>query len=64
VVSFVTDMKADRCECVVLGARDLAAGPVARILLPHRISSCTHACRAEASEIGTSSGLTRSRHAA
>jgi carotenoid cleavage dioxygenase len=51
VVSFVTDMAADRSECVVLDARDLAAGPVARILLPHRLSSGTHSCWADASEI-------------
>lgn len=51
VVSFVTDMKADRSECVVLDARDISRGPVARILLPHRISSGTHACWADASEI-------------
>lgn len=51
VVSFVTDMTADRSECVVLDARDIAAGPVARIVLPHRISSGTHACWADASEI-------------
>lgn len=52
VVSFVTDMKADRSECVVLDARDIARGPLARILLPHRISSGTHACWADASELG------------
>ena len=51
VVSFVTDMNTDRSECVVLDARDIAAGPVARILLPHRISSGTHSCWADASEI-------------
>ena len=51
VVSFVTDMKADRSECVVLDARDIARGPVARIILPHRISSGTHSCWADASEI-------------
>lgn len=51
VVSFVTDMNADRSECVVLDARDIAAGPVARILLPHRISSGTHSCWADAREI-------------
>jgi carotenoid cleavage dioxygenase-like enzyme len=54
VVSFVTDMNADRSECVVLDARDLARGPVARILLPHRISSGTHACWADAREIDES----------
>ena len=38
-------------ECVVLDARNIAAGPVARIMLPHQISSGTHACWADASEI-------------
>ena len=51
VVSFVTDMNEHRSECLVLDARDLAKGPVARIVLPHRISSGTHACWADASEI-------------
>ena len=50
VVSFVTDMNTDRSECLVLNARDLNAGPVARIMLPHRISSGTHSCWADASE--------------
>lgn len=50
VVSFVADMQQDRSECLVLDARDLSAGPVARIFLPHRISSGTHACWADASE--------------
>lgn len=50
VVSFVADMTTNRSECLVLDARDLAAGPVARIFLPHRISSGTHACWADASE--------------
>lgn len=51
VVSFITDMQTDRSECLVLDAQDLAAGPVARIILPHRISSGTHACWADAAEI-------------
>jgi carotenoid cleavage dioxygenase-like enzyme len=50
VVSFVTDLNTDRSECLVLDARDLNAGPVARIMLPHRISSGTHSCWADASE--------------
>ena len=54
VVSFVTDMNTDRSECVVLDARDLAAGPVARIFLPHRISSGTHACWADTRDIDSS----------
>ena len=51
VVSFVTDMNTDSSECVVLDARDLSKGPVARIKLPHRISSGTHSCWADASEL-------------
>lgn len=58
VVSFVTDMNTDRSECVVLDARCIDAGPVARIILPHRISSGTHSCWADAREITTDwSGL-------
>jgi carotenoid cleavage dioxygenase-like enzyme len=53
VVSFVTDLQADRSECLVLDARQLDAGPVARIILPHRISSGTHSCWADAREIET-----------
>lgn len=53
VVSFVSDMNTDRSECVVLDARCMDAGPVARILLPHRISSGTHSCWADAREITT-----------
>jgi carotenoid cleavage dioxygenase-like enzyme len=44
LVSFVTDLDADRSECVVIDAKDLEAGPICRIILPHRISSGTHAC--------------------
>jgi len=44
LVSFVTDLEADRSECIVVDAADIEAGPVCRILLPHRISSGTHAC--------------------
>ena len=43
LVSFITDMVEDRSECVVIDAKDIEAGPVCRILLPHRISSGTHA---------------------
>lgn len=58
VVSFVTDMNTLQSECLVLDARHIQAGPVARILLPHRISSGTHACWADAREINSNwSGL-------
>ncbi|PUE36781.1 carotenoid oxygenase family protein [Limnohabitans sp. Hippo4] len=59
VVSFITDMNTNRSECMVLDARCIEAGPVARILLPHRISSGTHSCWADAREISTNwPGLT------
>ena len=44
LVTFTTDVVNDRSECLVLDARDIAAGPVARIRLPERISSGTHSC--------------------
>jgi carotenoid cleavage dioxygenase len=34
----------DRSECLVLDARDIAAGPIARVRLPERIASGTHSC--------------------
>jgi carotenoid cleavage dioxygenase-like enzyme len=47
LVTFITDMKADRSECVLIDAKDIEAGPVCRIMLPHRISSGTHATWAD-----------------
>ena len=47
LVSFITDMKADRSECVLIDAKDVEAGPVCRIMLPHRICSGTHATWAD-----------------
>ena len=43
LVSFITDMKEDRSECILIDAKDVEAGPVCRIILPHRICSGTHA---------------------
>ena len=42
-MTFVTDMNENRCECVLYDASAMAAEPVCQILLPHRISSGTHA---------------------
>ncbi len=53
LISFITDMKLDRSECVILDARDIAAGPVCQIILPHRICSGTHAVWAEAEELAS-----------
>ena len=43
LVTFVTDMNEDRSECQIFAAQDLAAGPIAKVRLPERISSGTHA---------------------
>ena len=52
LVSFITDMEADRSECVLIDAGDIEAGPICRILLPHRISSGTHATWAPRHAVG------------
>jgi carotenoid cleavage dioxygenase len=44
LVTFVTDMNADRSECLVFDAADITVGPIARVRLPERISSGTHSC--------------------
>lgn len=51
IVSFITDMKENRSECIVIDAKQIAAGPVCRVILPHRISSGTHATWASHEEI-------------
>ena len=48
---YVTDMNADASECMVLDAANIAAGPLARIILPERISVGTHACWVEGERI-------------
>tara|TARA_R110000824_G_scaffold61807_2_gene164015 strand:- start:1939 stop:3396 length:1458 start_codon:yes stop_codon:yes gene_type:complete len=52
LISFITDMAQDRSECIIIDAKDIAAGPVCTILLPHRISSGTHATWASAEQLG------------
>jgi carotenoid cleavage dioxygenase len=47
LVSFVIDENAGKSECVLLDAKRIADGPVARIALPHKICSGTHACWAD-----------------
>lgn len=51
LLTFITDMRNDRSECVLYDARRPSAGPVCRLLLPHRISSGTHACWAGAERL-------------
>ena len=43
LVTFTMDLNADRSQCLVLDAARPSAGPIARITLPERISSGTHA---------------------
>lgn len=43
LLSFVTDRSTERSALVVLDARDLSAGPVARVLLPRRVPLGFHA---------------------
>jgi carotenoid cleavage dioxygenase len=51
VVTFVTDVPNDRSECHVFDAAHIDAGPIARVRLPGRMSSGTHACWAPASTL-------------
>ncbi len=51
LVSFVTDENRGTSECILIDARNIAAGPVCRIALPHKISSGTHAVWADRSFI-------------
>jgi len=44
VVTFTTDPKRDRSECQIFRADHVDAGPIARVALPARISTGTHAC--------------------
>jgi carotenoid cleavage dioxygenase len=44
LVTFTTDMNANRSECLVFAAQDLAGGPIASVRLPERICSGTHSC--------------------
>jgi carotenoid cleavage dioxygenase-like enzyme len=51
LVSFVTDENTGTSECILLDARAIEDGPVARIALPHKLCSGTHACWAERREL-------------
>ena len=51
LVTLTTDMNENRSECLVFDARRVGDGPVARVRLPERISSGTHATWAAGSSI-------------
>ena len=52
LVTYVADLEADRSECWLIDARDVAAGPVCRIVLPERICAGTHATWANGDAVG------------
>jgi carotenoid cleavage dioxygenase len=47
LVSFLIDENHGRSECVLIDAKDIEAGPVVRIALPHKLSSGTHSVWAD-----------------
>jgi carotenoid cleavage dioxygenase len=51
LVTFASDLNADRSDCLVFDAATPEAGPIARIRLPERISSGTHSTWAPASDL-------------
>jgi len=59
LVTFITDMERDQSECVLYDAKHLLDGPVCRLLLPHRISSGTHACWTGGERLGNSTVNTK-----
>ena len=55
VVSIITDTKLDRSEFVMFDAKDISAGPICQVILPHRISSGVHATWARGEELRVNS---------
>jgi carotenoid cleavage dioxygenase len=52
LLTYVSDVNADASACLVFDAADPTAGPLARVALPERISSGTHATWAPADALG------------
>lgn len=53
VTTLTTDVANDRSECWILDGRRISDGPVARLRLPERISSGTHAAWAPGAALGS-----------
>jgi carotenoid cleavage dioxygenase len=51
LLTFVTNMNTGKGECAIFDARDIAPGPIARIILPHQVPTGTHACWAPADQL-------------
>ncbi len=58
LVTFTIDVAGDASECQIFDARALERGPIARVRLPMRISSGTHATWAPLGELGAAEGRT------
>jgi len=55
LVSFIIDENSQSSECWVLDAKNIVAGPIARLRLPQKISSGTHSCWASREQLGAAS---------
>jgi carotenoid cleavage dioxygenase len=51
LVSFINDLNTNKTECVLIDAKNFAAGPVCRIMLPEMICSGTHSTWANGEDI-------------
>jgi carotenoid cleavage dioxygenase len=51
LITYVIDLPRDCSECLIFNAADIAAGPLAAIELPQRMSVGTHACWVEAERL-------------
>jgi len=51
LLTYTMDVVNDESHCAIFDARDMSDGPIARIALPERISSGTHATWADASRL-------------
>lgn len=51
VITMVADMNEDRSEVLIFDAAAIAAGPLATIILPERLTVGTHACWVEADRL-------------
>jgi carotenoid cleavage dioxygenase-like enzyme len=53
VLTFTIDMNADRSDCWIFDAQSMSSGPVAKVAMPERISSGTHAFWNSGTELRT-----------
>ena len=43
LVTFVSNLNTGKGECAIFDARDIAPGPIARVILPDHVPTGTHA---------------------